>query len=86
MTRTIYIGVSSAMFVVSLVIQTTPKYLDDEYSQIRLVFFMSWSAFGVLPCIHWIVQNGGFTTPYVFVSVPIRLIDEQQNRNNDTYG
>jgi len=66
MTRTIYIGVSSAMFVVSLVIQTTPKYLDDEYSQIRLVFFMSWSAFGVLPCIHWIVQNGGFTTPYVF--------------------
>ena len=68
-TRTFYIGLSCALFFLSLIMQTTPKYMGNEYSKIRLVFFMSWSIFGVLPCIHWIVLNGGFATPYVLAMV-----------------
>ncbi|KZS14977.1 Membrane progestin receptor gamma [Daphnia magna] len=64
--RTIYITVSGTLFVVALVLQTTPKFLTDDYSLTRLIFFVSWSCFGFLPCLHWIWQNGGFSTPNVF--------------------
>ncbi|XP_046463559.1 progestin and adipoQ receptor family member 3-like [Daphnia pulex] len=64
--RTIYITISGTLFVVALILQTTPKFLTDDYSRTRLIFFVSWSCFGFLPCIHWILQNGGFSTPNVF--------------------
>lgn len=71
--RTIYITISGTMFIVALVLQTTPKFLTDDYSLTRLIFFVSWSCFGFLPCIHWVMQNGGFGAPNVFVSISLHL-------------
>jgi hypothetical protein len=65
--RTAYIVVSVAMFATAITLQTNPKFLTDDYSKARLYFFMAWSLFGVLPCTHWALQNGGFGQPYVLV-------------------
>lgn len=64
--RTIYITISGTLFVVALILQTTPRFLTDDYSRTRLIFFVSWSCFGFLPCLHWVWQNGGFSA-LVFV-------------------
>ncbi|KAK4030444.1 hypothetical protein OUZ56_023511 [Daphnia magna] len=62
--RTIYITVSGTLFVVLL---GPPNNTKISYGRLQPhsldLLFVSWSCFGFLPCLHWIWQNGGFSTP-----------------------
>lgn len=41
-------------------------------SQIKIVVFVAWAAYGILPTMHWAVKMGGFQNTMVSVSIFIQ--------------
>lgn len=55
-----------AIFVTAMVIQI--PYLNVS-SQLKIVIFVGWAMFGILPTMHWAIKMGGFHNRMVAVSV-----------------
>lgn len=64
--RKFYIIAVAAMFVTAMVIQI--PYLNVS-SQLKIVIFVGWALFGVLPTMHWAIKMGGFKNNMVSVRV-----------------
>lgn len=64
--RTIYIVAVGVIFVTAMVIQI--PYLNVS-SQLKIVIFVGWAMFGILPTTHWAIKMGGFQNKMVSVSV-----------------
>lgn len=54
------------MFVTAMVIQI--PYLNVS-SHLKIVIFVGWALFGILPTMHWAIKMGGFKNKMVSVSV-----------------
>lgn len=54
------------IFVVAMVLQA-PKL--NFSSNVKMLVFVGWAAYGVIPTIHWIVKLGGLDNPVVTVNL-----------------
>lgn len=43
----------------------------DINAHLRMLVFVAWAAYGVIPTIHWTIHLGGLENPVVAVSSPI---------------
>lgn len=62
--RNFYILAVGVMFVTAMVIQI--PYLNVS-SNFKIVIFVGWALFGILPTMHWAIKMGGFQNNMVSV-------------------
>ncbi|XP_017767941.1 PREDICTED: progestin and adipoQ receptor family member 3 isoform X2 [Nicrophorus vespilloides] len=65
--RQFYIISVTLIFFVAMLLQH-PKFNVD--SNTRMIVFVSWAAYGVIPTIHWIFVMGGINNPVVELLLP----------------
>lgn len=59
-----YLSTITLIFVVAMVLQI-PKL--NIGANIKMIVFIAWAAYGVLPTMHWTLIMGGFDNPLVVV-------------------
>ena len=52
----------------SLFAQAHSQFLSDHWYMRRLVLYSAFVFAGVVPVMHWVIHNGGFSDPLVEVS------------------
>ncbi|XP_067008952.1 progestin and adipoQ receptor family member 3 [Anabrus simplex] len=62
-----YLITVCAIFISAMVIQI-PKFNVD--SNVKLIVFVSWAAYGVVPTFHWTIIMGGLSNPVVELLLP----------------
>ena len=65
----VYFVVIGALFAVVLYWQTQPRFAADHFQRSRMMMFCGLTAYGVIPVLHWIYLNGGFSSEIVQVGV-----------------
>ncbi|XP_076043473.1 progestin and adipoQ receptor family member 3 [Oratosquilla oratoria] len=58
------------LFAGAMVFLLTPRLMSEEWEWTRNLLFVSWSASGVVPTIHWTILHGGFGTDIVMTFFP----------------
>jgi len=56
-----------AIFVFAMVLQIPRLNINGN---IKLLVFVSWAIYGVLPTLHWTIAMGGFENPIVRMLIP----------------
>ena len=56
------------IFVFAMILQIPRLEVD---SNTKLIVFILWAVYGIIPTVHWTIVMGGFENPVVQVSVPI---------------
>lgn len=64
--RNFYISTVGIIFVMAMLMQIPAFNIN---SQIKIIVFVAWAAYGVLPTMHWAVKMGGFQNTMVSVSI-----------------
>lgn len=54
------------IFILALSLQI-PKF--NISSNVKMMVFVSWAAYGVIPTLHWTFSQGGLKNPMVAVSI-----------------
>lgn len=63
--RNFYTTTVAAIFLTAMVMQI-PRL--NVTSHIKMIVFVSWAAYGILPTLHWAIEMGGFKNTMVSVS------------------
>uniref|UniRef100_A0A1B0CSH2 Progestin and adipoQ receptor family member 3 n=1 Tax=Lutzomyia longipalpis TaxID=7200 RepID=A0A1B0CSH2_LUTLO len=65
--RNFYIFTVGAIFIAALILQI-PKL--KVHSNVKMIMFVAWAAYGVIPTIHWTIEMGGFENAMVRLLIP----------------
>ncbi|XP_060710038.1 progestin and adipoQ receptor family member 3-like isoform X6 [Hemiscyllium ocellatum] len=68
--RQVYLITVLAMIFVMFLTQIHPHYASQHCHKLRILLFCFIAAYGLIPTIHWIFQNGGIGEPVVKVFAP----------------
>lgn len=60
-----YLVSVTLIFAIAMAIQL-PKFNCN--ANVKMIVFVAWAAYGVLPTFHWTIIMGGFANPIVEVS------------------
>ena len=63
-----YLVTVCLIFLFAMILQIPRLQID---SNTKLIVFILWAAYGVVPTFHWTIIMGGFENPVVQVSVII---------------
>lgn len=63
--RNFYIATIVVIFMISMIMQIPRLKVKDN---IKIIVFVSWAAFGVIPTVHWYFEMGGNENTMVDVS------------------
>lgn len=66
----IYFMVIIGLFAVVLYWQTQPRFAADHFQRSRVMMFCGLTAYGIVPVLHWVYLNGGFSTEIVQIFTP----------------
>ena len=66
--RSFYTIVMMVLAFASLFAQTHSQFLSNHWYMRRLVLYSAFFFAGIVPVVHWVVNNGGFSDPLVKVS------------------
>lgn len=61
-----YLSTITFIFVMAMVLQIPSLKVN---SHVKMLVFVGWAAYGVLPTLHWAIYMGGFENPIVAVIV-----------------
>ncbi|KAG8282834.1 Progestin and adipoQ receptor member 3 [Homalodisca vitripennis] len=64
--QTFYLTTVCAFFVIAMILQLPWLQVDDN---VKMLIFVMWAAYGVVPTAHWTVMMGGLENPIVSVGV-----------------
>ena len=67
--RSIYSIVMMVLAFASLFAQAHSQFLSDHWYMRRLVLYSAFVFAGVVPVMHWVIHNGGFSDPLVQVRI-----------------
>ncbi|XP_050428121.1 progestin and adipoQ receptor family member 3 isoform X2 [Adelges cooleyi] len=65
--QTFYLATVLAIFVACMVLQIPKLKISDN---IKMISFVSWAAYGVIPTFHWVLVMGGWENPIVSKLLP----------------
>ncbi|XP_048419414.1 progestin and adipoQ receptor family member 3-like isoform X3 [Stegostoma tigrinum] len=68
--RQVYLITVLAMIFVMFLTQIHPHYASQHCHKLRILLFCFIAAYGLIPTVHWIFQNGGIGEPVVKVFAP----------------
>ncbi|XP_064833545.1 progestin and adipoQ receptor family member 3b isoform X3 [Oncorhynchus masou masou] len=63
--RQVYLVIVLALILAIFSAQIHPHYLSKEWQHLRTVIFCSVAGYGVIPAVHWVWLNGGFSSVVV---------------------
>ena len=66
--QTAYTLAMSVLSLASLFAQVHPKFLSNHWYMRRLFLYAALMFAGIVPVLHWVVDNGGFSDPLVQVT------------------
>lgn len=66
--QTAYMLAMSVLSLASLFAQVHPKFLSNHWYMRRLFLYAALMFAGIVPVLHWVVGNGGFSDPLVQVT------------------
>lgn len=61
-----YLSTVLAIFLAAMALQIPSLNI---HSNIKLLTFVGWAAYGVVPTLHWTIMMGGLENPIVAVSI-----------------
>lgn len=64
-----YLITVAVIFTFAMILQI-PKF--NVNANVKMVVFVAWAAYGVIPTVHWTFRMGGLANPVVNVSCVIR--------------
>lgn len=64
--QTFYLVTVCAFFVIAMLMQLPALQVDDH---VKMLMFVLWAAYGVVPTAHWTIMMGGLENPIVSVSL-----------------
>uniref|UniRef100_A0A8C7VR50 Progestin and adipoQ receptor family member IIIb n=1 Tax=Oncorhynchus mykiss TaxID=8022 RepID=A0A8C7VR50_ONCMY len=67
--RQVYLVIVLALILAIFSAQIHPHYLSKEWQHLRTVIFCSVAGYGVIPAVHWVWLNGGFSSAVVQVKL-----------------
>jgi hypothetical protein len=56
------------IFALAMALQY-PAFQVDAHT--KMLVFVGWAAYGVVPTVHWTIMMGGWQNPIVYVSIPL---------------
>lgn len=65
--QSFYLTTVCAIFIIAMLLQL-PRFKVD--SHIKMLVFVLWAAYGVVPTLHWTVMMGGLENPIVALLLP----------------
>ena len=65
--QTAYMLAMSVLSLASLFAQVHPKFLSNHWYMRRLFLYAALVFAGIVPVLHWVLDNGGFSDPLVQV-------------------
>ncbi|XP_064595115.1 progestin and adipoQ receptor family member 3-like [Liolophura sinensis] len=68
--RDLYLIIIFVLTGATLFIQLNPNFLKPSWARHRLLIYVGLVAYGVVPTIHWFVENGGWESRVVQLFVP----------------
>ncbi|XP_052314370.1 progestin and adipoQ receptor family member 3-like isoform X2 [Oncorhynchus keta] len=68
--RQVYVVIVLALILAIFSAQIHPHYLSKEWQHLRTVIFCSVAGYGVIPAVHWVWLNGGFSSAVVQLFLP----------------
>uniref|UniRef100_A0A673X5H5 Progestin and adipoQ receptor family member IIIb n=1 Tax=Salmo trutta TaxID=8032 RepID=A0A673X5H5_SALTR len=68
--RQVYLVIVLALILAIFSAQIHPHYLSKEWQHLRTTIFCSVAGYGVIPAIHWVWLNGGFSSAVVQLFLP----------------
>ncbi|XP_071030163.1 progestin and adipoQ receptor family member 3-like [Oncorhynchus clarkii lewisi] len=68
--RQVYLVIVLALILAIFSAQIHPHYLSKEWQHLRTVIFCSVAGYGVIPAVHWVWLNGGFSSAVVQLFLP----------------
>ncbi|KAK2169587.1 hypothetical protein NP493_1183g00005 [Ridgeia piscesae] len=66
----VYFVVIAGLFAGVLYSQTHPRFAADHFQKSRVFMFCGLTAYGIIPVLHWVYLNGGFSTEIVQIFTP----------------
>ena len=72
--RSFYTVVMMVLAFASLFAQAHSQFLSDHWYMRRLVLYSAFVFAGVVPVMHWVLHNGGFSDPLVQVGSNINSL------------
>uniref|UniRef100_A0A8C9RSH0 Progestin and adipoQ receptor family member IIIa n=5 Tax=Scleropages formosus TaxID=113540 RepID=A0A8C9RSH0_SCLFO len=72
--RQVYLVTVLAMILAVFFAQIHPQFLTQQWHRLRSAIFCSLAAYGLVPTIHWVWLNGGFSTAMVQAFFPRVLV------------
>ena len=73
--QTAYMLAMSVLSLASLFAQVHPKFLSNHWYMRRLFLYAALMFAGIVPVLHWVVGNGGFSDPLVQVTKYLLVYD-----------
>ncbi|KAM9541292.1 progestin and adipoQ receptor family member 3-like isoform 1-T2 [Salvelinus alpinus] len=68
--RQVYLVIVLALILAIFSAQIHPHYLSKEWQHLRTAIFCSVAGYGVIPAVHWVWLNGGFSSAVVQLFLP----------------
>ncbi|XP_031682111.1 progestin and adipoQ receptor family member 3 isoform X1 [Oncorhynchus kisutch] len=68
--RQVYLVIVLALILAIFLAQIHPHYHSKEWQHLRTVIFCSVAGYGVIPAVHWVWLNGGFSSAVVQLFLP----------------
>ncbi|CAB1352110.1 unnamed protein product [Coregonus sp. 'balchen'] len=68
--RQVYLVTVLALILAIFSAQIHPHYLSKEWHHLRTAIFCSVAGYGVIPAVHWVWLNGGFSSAVVQLFLP----------------
>ncbi|XP_024286700.2 progestin and adipoQ receptor family member 3 [Oncorhynchus tshawytscha] len=68
--RQVYLVIVLALILAIFSAQIHPHYHSKEWQHLRTVIFCSVAGYGVIPAVHWVWLNGGFSSAVVQLFLP----------------
>lgn len=65
--RNFYTVTVAAIFIAAMILQIPKLNIN---SHVKMIVFVGWACYGVIPTIHWTIVMGGFENIMVRVSIP----------------
>ena len=67
--RDIYLFTMAILSVFTMIFQLHPKFFTRTWFHVRLCVYVGLTAYGIIPAVHWIYLNGGFSSHIVQVKM-----------------
>ncbi|XP_055743802.1 progestin and adipoQ receptor family member 3-like isoform X3 [Salvelinus fontinalis] len=68
--RQVYLVTVLAMILAVFFAQIHPHYLSKQWQRLRSILFCSVAGYGLIPTVHWVWLNGGFSSELVQSFIP----------------